>query len=49
MNSLAFSLKQVIVFWFYGSFGFEGNIKNAKKGIKSVTELPDVLGFTFVT
>ena len=35
----------VFFFWFYGSFGFEGNIKCAKNGIKSVMELPDVFRF----
>ena len=36
-------------FWLYRSVGFEGNFMYAKKGITSVTECADVVGFTFAT
>ena len=38
-----------IFFGFYGSVGFEANIEDTKKGIKSAMECADVAGFTFAT
>ena len=51
MLQILFSLLCVkyILFWFYQSVGFEGNIKYAKKSITSAMECTDEAVFTFST